>query len=197
MLAKYWRHYSQSWSLKDCYSVLGLQFGADSKEVRAAYLKLAKQYHPDAPSGDTEKFKKLAQAYEILNDPRNKLEIQSIKNKASQKKEPPRKKKEYKEENFRGFEEEEKAYHEWREGRTWSKSEKEDQFKSEGYEYHDPFMKSSERYTYSQFKRDKYNKSYKEPSKPSFSTSSEPSSSSYSSTFLALSCLFFLGASRL
>ena len=49
------------------YERLGLQRGADSQEIRKAYLKLSKTEHPDK-GGDTERFKKIQQAYEVLSD---------------------------------------------------------------------------------------------------------------------------------
>ncbi len=46
---------------KDPYSVLGLQKGASSKEVKEAYLRLAHQYHPDKVLHLGEEFKNLAE----------------------------------------------------------------------------------------------------------------------------------------
>jgi len=46
---------------KDPYSVLGLQKGASSKEVKEAYLRLAHQYHPDKVLHLGEEFKDLAE----------------------------------------------------------------------------------------------------------------------------------------
>ena len=58
---------------KDLYSVLELQKGADSSEIRKQYLKLSRQYHPDKASQEkqeeaTEKFKEISKAYEVLSD---------------------------------------------------------------------------------------------------------------------------------
>jgi len=55
--------------LVDCYRQLGLREGAAYNVVKAAYRKLARQYHPDANPGDKaaqEKFVRIAQAYELL-----------------------------------------------------------------------------------------------------------------------------------
>jgi len=49
------------------YERLGLSNGADSQEVRRAYLKLSKTEHPDK-GGDAERFKSIQQAYEVLSD---------------------------------------------------------------------------------------------------------------------------------
>jgi molecular chaperone DnaJ len=60
---------------RDYYEVLGVHKGADDKELKGAYRKLAKQYHPDANSGDKSaehKFKEISEAYDVLKDPQKK-----------------------------------------------------------------------------------------------------------------------------
>lgn len=52
---------------KDLYEVLGIQRGADQREVKKAYFDLAKQHHPDK-GGDAEKFKLVQNAYDVLSD---------------------------------------------------------------------------------------------------------------------------------
>lgn len=57
---------------KDYYAVLGLQKGADEKEIKSAYRKLARKYHPDLNPNDAKaeaKFKEVTEAYEVLSDP--------------------------------------------------------------------------------------------------------------------------------
>lgn len=57
---------------RDCYDVLGIKKNATDKEIKSAYRKLAKKYHPDANPGDKrseERFKELSEAYDILKDP--------------------------------------------------------------------------------------------------------------------------------
>lgn len=57
---------------RDCYDVLGVKKNATDKEIKSAYRKLAKKYHPDANPGDKraeEKFKELSEAYDILKNP--------------------------------------------------------------------------------------------------------------------------------
>ncbi|HIT57964.1 MAG TPA: molecular chaperone DnaJ [Candidatus Galloscillospira stercoripullorum] len=56
---------------RDYYEVLGVAKGAGEDEIKKAYRKLAKQYHPDLNPGDKTaeaKFKEINEAYEILSD---------------------------------------------------------------------------------------------------------------------------------
>ncbi len=58
-------------SNQDYYKTLGISKGASASEVKKAFLKQAKQYHPDKNSGDAnaeQKFKEINEAYEILKD---------------------------------------------------------------------------------------------------------------------------------
>lgn len=57
---------------KDYYKTLGVSSSASEKEIKAAYRKLARKYHPDVNPGDKaaeEKFKDISEAYEVLSDP--------------------------------------------------------------------------------------------------------------------------------
>ena len=55
---------------RDYYEILGLSKTASRQEIKTAYRKLAKQYHPDRnKAGDAEaKFKEVQEAYEVLSD---------------------------------------------------------------------------------------------------------------------------------
>lgn len=55
----------------DYYGVLGVKRGASGEEIRKAYRRLARRYHPDVNPGDKaaeEKFKQIQQAYDVLGD---------------------------------------------------------------------------------------------------------------------------------
>ena len=60
---------------RDYYEVLGVSKGASDDEIKKAFRKLAKQYHPDLHPDDKEceaKFKEVNEAYEVLSDPDKK-----------------------------------------------------------------------------------------------------------------------------
>src|SRR6266516_3535745 len=57
---------------RDYYQVLGVSRTASDKEIRDAYRKLARQYHPDVNPNDKSgeaRFKEVSEAYEVLSDP--------------------------------------------------------------------------------------------------------------------------------
>lgn len=57
---------------KDYYAILGVGRGATEKEIKQAYRRLARRYHPDVNPGDKvaeARFKEINEAYEVLSDP--------------------------------------------------------------------------------------------------------------------------------
>jgi len=62
---------------KDYYKALGVAKTAKPAEIKAAYRKLARKYHPDANKGDAsaeERFKEISEAYSVLSDEKRRKE---------------------------------------------------------------------------------------------------------------------------
>src|SRR5512143_1689593 len=60
---------------RDYYDVLGVKKGASESEIKKAFRKLARKYHPDVNPGDKtseQKFKELNEAYEVISDPKKR-----------------------------------------------------------------------------------------------------------------------------
>ncbi len=67
---------------KDFYKVLGVGEKADGDEIKKAYRKLAKRYHPDANQGDdkaAERFKEVGEAYSVLSDPQKRKQYDQMR----------------------------------------------------------------------------------------------------------------------
>jgi molecular chaperone DnaJ len=67
---------------KDFYSVLGVGSGASQDEIKKAYRKLAKKYHPDANVSDPksgERFKEISEANNVLGDPEKRKQYDEMR----------------------------------------------------------------------------------------------------------------------
>ena len=74
MLLSYTIIHMEVWEMatKDYYDILEIKKNATEKEIKQAYRKLARKYHPDVNPGDSSaetKFKEINKAYEVLSDP--------------------------------------------------------------------------------------------------------------------------------
>lgn len=66
---------------KNYYEILGVSRDADEKEIKRAFRRLARQYHPDVNPGDAsseEHFKEINEAYEVLSDPEKRRKYDQL-----------------------------------------------------------------------------------------------------------------------
>ncbi len=73
---------SQDWFEKDFYKVLGVSKDVTDAELKKAYRKLARTYHPDSTQGDPQaeaKFKEISEAYSVLSDKEQRQEYDQIR----------------------------------------------------------------------------------------------------------------------
>src|SRR5699024_6094359 len=66
---------------KDYYKTLGVEPDASADEIRRAYRKLARQYHPDRnkEAGSEDRFKEIGEAYEALKDPEKRKRYDQVR----------------------------------------------------------------------------------------------------------------------
>ena len=65
---------------KDYYKILGVERGASDEDIKKAYRKLARKYHPDANPDDKNaeaRFKEISQAHDVLGDPEKRKQYDS------------------------------------------------------------------------------------------------------------------------
>ncbi|WP_210603390.1 DnaJ C-terminal domain-containing protein [Brevibacterium oceani] len=70
------------WFDKDFYKTLGVSKDASDAEIKKAYRKLARKYHPDANPGDEkaeEKFKEIGQAHQVLSDKESRAQYDQVR----------------------------------------------------------------------------------------------------------------------
>ena len=73
---------SQDWIDKDFYSVLGVSKDASQADIKKAYRKLARKYHPDQNPGDAaaeKKFKDISEANSVLSDTEEREQYDAIR----------------------------------------------------------------------------------------------------------------------
>lgn len=63
---------------KDYYKILGINKNASKDEVKAAFRKLAHQYHPDKGTGNEAKFKEVSEAYSVLSDDKKRQQYDTF-----------------------------------------------------------------------------------------------------------------------
>ncbi len=67
---------------KDYYQILGISEKASPEEIKKAYRRLAKKYHPDANPNDTaaaERFKEVSEAHSVLSDPEQRKQYDTMR----------------------------------------------------------------------------------------------------------------------
>lgn len=65
---------------QDPWKILGVNQNTNEKDVKKAYIKLVKKYHPDVVKDDGKKFKEIQKAYEIMSNPAKLNEYKMMNN---------------------------------------------------------------------------------------------------------------------
>jgi molecular chaperone DnaJ len=66
--------------MKDYYNILGINNNASEEDIKRAYRKLSKEFHPDINPDGGDRFKEIAEAYDVLTDPQKKQKWEMEKN---------------------------------------------------------------------------------------------------------------------
>ena len=64
--------------MKNYYSILGVTPDSSDAEIKSAYRRLARKFHPDVNPSGAERFKDISEAYETLSNPKKKLQYDTI-----------------------------------------------------------------------------------------------------------------------
>ena len=73
---------SENWLTDDFYKALGVSEDASENDIKKAYRKLSRKYHPDLNPGDAaaeKKFKEISEAYDVLSDKKQREEYDQIR----------------------------------------------------------------------------------------------------------------------
>lgn len=73
---------SENWITDDFYKALGVSEDASESDIKKAYRKLSRKYHPDLNPGDAaaeKKFKEISEAYDVLSDKKQREEYDQIR----------------------------------------------------------------------------------------------------------------------
>ena len=73
---------SENWITDDFYKALGVSEDASENDIKKAYRKLSRKYHPDLNPGDAaaeKKFKEISEAYDVLSDKKQREEYDQIR----------------------------------------------------------------------------------------------------------------------
>ena len=73
---------SENWLSEDFYKTLGVKEDASESDIKKAYRKLSRKYHPDLNPGNEaaeKKFKEVSEAYDVLSDKKQREEYDQIR----------------------------------------------------------------------------------------------------------------------